>query len=387
MNNRHHSPKFIIIFFNLIFLVTAAGFCVNAQAFASANDNSRVQMASASASAPQATNDTTKWKTYRLGEAGFALPADWKVTVRRRNRDYTLKSPDDAYQIIISWWFPDEPILDSTEIVSHKKITVAGKTAIWIHGRFPKHQYLMVVFDDGRDDKKKLLILLEFSTKGFEESSNLLDRILSRMTYGKKKSPLPGYGRKLPPKTNNTGMSSGVGKLEMLYDGQGKFSINRPMEWTLNTANRDGMHIVTFTPRDKNALVVIVSKTATSGKPLKEIFSKYENDFFQDSFLPDSIDDDRELTIGNMKARLIAFTGEIYSIEGIRLAFNTGRLQKYSMRNGDLAYDLFVLFSNGASSSLKSRLDAMVASFNSSKTPPQNGSDPILQDNFDILKN
>jgi len=385
MNSYHRTRKFSIIFFNLIFLVTVSGFCLSSQTFAGSNDNSTVQMASASA--PQTTNDTAKWKTYRLGEAGFALPVDWKIKRRSRNRDYVLKSPDGAYRIDISWWFPDEPILGSSHIIKHKKITVAGKTATWIYSRIRENQDLMVVLDDARDDKKKLLILLEFNTQDFEKSSRLLDQVLSRMTYGKKKIPLPGFGRKLATKTTTTGMSSGGGNLEMLYDGQGNFSINRPIEWKLNTADRDDMHIVTFTPRDKSALVVIVSKRAPTGKTFEKIFSNFETVLYQDSFLPDSIDDDRELTIGNMKARLIAYTGEIYSLEGIRLAFNTGVMRRYTMRNGDLAYGLYVLFSSSAPSSLKNRLDTMIASFSSSKTPPQNGSDPTLQDNFDILKN
>ena len=385
MNSYHHTRKFIIFFFNVMFLFAVTGFCVNSQAYAGSNDNSRVQQVSTSA--PTVTNETENWKTYRLGEAGFALPVDWKIKRRSRNRDYVLKSPDGAYRIDISWWFPDEPVLSSSHIIKHKKITVAGKTATWVYSRIRNNQDIMVVFDEARNDKRKLLILLEFNTQGFEKSSRLLDLILSRMTYGKKKTPLPGYGRKLPPKTTSTSGTSDGGELEMLYDGQGSFSIKRPSKWRLNTADRDDTHIVTLTPNDKSALVVIVSKRAPSEKTFEKIFSNFETVLYQDSFLPDSIDDDRELTIGNMKARLIAYSGEIYSVEGVRLAFNTGVMRRYTMRNGDLAYALYVLYSSSAPSALQSRLDTMVASFNSRKTPPQTGSDPVLQDNFDILKN
>lgn len=99
------------------------------------------------------------WTTHAF--EGFALqaPQDWKKQID--GDTLTLKAPDGQRSLMVWWWFPDEPLLGFNDILSHRKIKVAGQAALWIHSRFEGIETLSVTLDEGRADKKRLHFLFE----------------------------------------------------------------------------------------------------------------------------------------------------------------------------------------------------------------------------------
>lgn len=99
------------------------------------------------------------WATHAF--EGFALqaPQDWKKQID--GDTLTLKAPDGQRSLMVWWWFPDEPLLGYTDIVSNRKIKVADQAALWIHSRFEGIETLSVTLDEGRADKKRLHFLFE----------------------------------------------------------------------------------------------------------------------------------------------------------------------------------------------------------------------------------
>ncbi|MCA1968190.1 MAG: SH3 domain-containing protein [Rhizobium sp.] len=99
------------------------------------------------------------WATHAF--EGFALqaPQDWKKQID--GDTLTLKAPDGQRSLMVWWWFPDEPLLGYTDIVSNRKIKVADQAALWIHSRFEGIETLSVTLDEGRTDKKRLHFLFE----------------------------------------------------------------------------------------------------------------------------------------------------------------------------------------------------------------------------------
>ncbi|MBC7311071.1 MAG: SH3 domain-containing protein [Rhizobium sp.] len=99
------------------------------------------------------------WATHAF--EGFALqaPQDWKKQID--GDTLTLKAPDGQRSLMVWWWFPDEPLLGFDDILSHRKIKVAGQAALWIHSRFEGIETLSVTLDEGRADKKRLHFLFE----------------------------------------------------------------------------------------------------------------------------------------------------------------------------------------------------------------------------------
>jgi hypothetical protein len=123
------------------------------------------------------------WKAHAF--EGFALqaPADWTVSVD--GDTLTLKAPDGQRSLMVWWWFPDEPLLGYSDIVSNHKIEVAGEPALWIHSKTGDVETLSVTLDEGRVDKKRLHFLFE-ATGGIRLGGGEpdFDRILKSVTIG-----------------------------------------------------------------------------------------------------------------------------------------------------------------------------------------------------------
>lgn len=121
------------------------------------------------------------WRSHDLD--GFALkaPGDWKASVD--GDTLVLKAPDGKRSLMVWWWFPDEPLLGYSDIVSNHKIKVAGEPALWIHSKFEGVETLSVTLDEGRADKKRLHFLFE-ATGGLRLGGGEpdFDRILQSVT-------------------------------------------------------------------------------------------------------------------------------------------------------------------------------------------------------------
>lgn len=115
---------------------------------------------------------------------GFALkaPSDWTASVE--GDTLVLKAPDGRRSLMVWWWFPDEPLLGGSDIVSNRKVSVAGEPSLWVHSRFEGIETLSVTLDEGRADKKRLHFLFEATGTRLGGGDADFDRILQSVTIG-----------------------------------------------------------------------------------------------------------------------------------------------------------------------------------------------------------
>jgi hypothetical protein len=300
-----------------------------------------------------------EWTHYTVGEVSFDAPAAWQVASKRRNRDVTLKSPDGKKRLLAFWWFPDEPLLGFDDIKWHRRVTVAGKPALLIHSAFPANQSLKLVFDEARADKKRFILLFDAEGEDLSRGSPLFDAILERVVYGGKNSdarqPVNTGGGPSAARTPPADAGAAA-----LHDEGGGFGLAIPAGWTKSSAERNGQHILALAAPDRRALAVIISASARADAKPEAIFADYEALLFEQSFFTDSIDGDEQRQITGLPARFLDMYGETYAIEGIRPAFDRGRLHKYTFRNDTRAFEILLLF---ADKTLPPALDGIVASF------------------------
>lgn len=123
------------------------------------------------------------WRSHSFEGFTLSAPADW--TAQIEGDTLTLKAPDGKRSLMVWWWFPDEPLLGYNDILSNRKIRVAGQAALWIHSRFEGIETLSVTLDEGRADKKRLHFLFE-ATGGIRLGGGEpdFDRILESVTVG-----------------------------------------------------------------------------------------------------------------------------------------------------------------------------------------------------------
>ncbi|GEO83757.1 MULTISPECIES: SH3 domain-containing protein [Alphaproteobacteria] len=125
--------------------------------------------------------DTDGWKEHSFEGFTLKAPQDWTASVN--GNTLVLRAPDDKRGLMVWWWFPDEPLLGYDDIVSNRKIKVAGKPALWIHSKIGDVETLSVTLDEGRADKKRLHFLFE-ATGGIRlgGGDRDFDRILDSLT-------------------------------------------------------------------------------------------------------------------------------------------------------------------------------------------------------------
>jgi hypothetical protein len=122
------------------------------------------------------------WSSHRIPGVVLQFPGTWKVTPNRRGDEINASSPRGERNVMVWWWFPDEPLLGYPDIVSHRKVTVAGRPALRIHTRSAGSESLSVTFDRPRADGKRLRIMLE--AKGpLARGDDDFDGILSRLQF------------------------------------------------------------------------------------------------------------------------------------------------------------------------------------------------------------
>jgi len=132
--------------------------------------------------APSGTG-TDGWASHAFEGFTLSAPADWTASVE--GDTLTLKAPDGQRSLMVWWWFPDEPLLGYSDIVSNHKVTVDGQPALWIHSKMGEVETLSVTLDEGRADKKRLHFLFE-ATGGIRLGGGErdFDRILESVKIG-----------------------------------------------------------------------------------------------------------------------------------------------------------------------------------------------------------
>ncbi|MHB0951237.1 MAG: SH3 domain-containing protein [Allorhizobium sp.] len=214
------------------------------------------------------------WRSHSFEGFTLSAPADW--TARVEGDTLNLKAPDGKRNLMIWWWFPDEPMLGYSDTVSNHKVTVDGKPALWIHSKFEGMETLTVTLDEGRADKKRLHFLFE-ATGGIRLGGGEpdFDRILESVTIG----DVEGKAGVPEPKANQAAIPRAPPSKAEAADGNaaepeeaddeerrawvGRTSVEVPTGWEVKpdediaggiimTRPGEGAEIaVTFWPRDK----------------------------------------------------------------------------------------------------------------------------------------
>ena len=135
------------------------------------------------------------WSVHRLDAAGIPVPSDWKVARVNDGKELDITSPDGTRRLLVWWWFPDEPLLGYPDIVSHRKVTVAGERALYIHSRTGQRDTVTVTLDKGRKDKRRLHFLYEVEGD-LGPGDPVLDDLLSRVTLGGAPAQTPAQDKR-----------------------------------------------------------------------------------------------------------------------------------------------------------------------------------------------
>lgn len=124
------------------------------------------------------------WSLQKARGFALSLPADWAVTTQARGEEIQAKAPDGRLSLTVWWWFPDEPLLGYPDIVAHSKIGVAGGQGLKIRTRTNGRETISFTFDRGRNDRKRLRLMLESDGALTGDDLALFERILAGLTPG-----------------------------------------------------------------------------------------------------------------------------------------------------------------------------------------------------------
>lgn len=120
-------------------------------------------------------------KVHRFAGFSLSAPEDWRASVS--GGTLTLAAPDQKRSAMVWWWFPDEPLLGYPDIVSHRKIMVAGQAALWVHSRSGGRDRISVTLDKARADKKRWHLLFEVEPGAkLDRGDPILDQLLATLT-------------------------------------------------------------------------------------------------------------------------------------------------------------------------------------------------------------
>ncbi|ALK09949.1 hypothetical protein [Blastochloris viridis] len=189
-----------------------------------------------------ASADPAQWQSHRLDAATVAVPADWTANRTNGGKDLELASPDGQRRLMVWWWFPDEPLLGYPDIVSHRKVTLAGRSALYIHTRSGGRDTITVTLDKGRQDKRRLHLLFE-GAGDLGQGDAVLDDILSRVTLDGAPSADPRRSEAAPPSSPAPAPSAAAapaapaGRVWL-----GRVSIAPPPGWSA-TVDRDAVRL------------------------------------------------------------------------------------------------------------------------------------------------
>jgi len=252
---------------------------------------------------------------------GFALraPADWTASID--GDTLTLKAPDGQRSLMVWWWFPDEPLLGYSDIISNRKITVAGESALWIHSRFEGVETLSVTLDEGRADKRRLHFLFE-ATGGIRlgGGDDDFDRILESVTIGGAKTKAEaGDGEvpsAVPPAESPAALPEGTAPASDAMNGDaaedaaagdedrrawvGRASVAVPIGWQV-APDEDITGGIVMTRPDGGAQIALSFWPKDRPMPSEEVVAQ---DFTVMLGQPATV---LELSEGNMRGRQVSF--------------------------------------------------------------------------------
>jgi hypothetical protein len=204
------------------------------------------------------------WTTHRLAGFTLATPPGWTVTVRDAGNDFTAASPQGDRTLMVWWWFPDEPLLGYADIVSHRKVTVAGRPALRIHSKFPQRESLSVTFDKARADGKRLQLLFEANAPLARGDADF-EAMLARLQFGAAAPAPKSEAPRLPPaQATSAKLPAAASRYlpgpndgEQARVGLGPVSFEPPFGWQVQP-DRTGRLIAMVRPDSRAEILVVL---------------------------------------------------------------------------------------------------------------------------------
>jgi hypothetical protein len=215
-------------------------------------------------------------KAHTLDGFAMGVPEDWSVKLRAPGSDLNARSPDGKQLLMAWWWFPDEPLLGYPDIVSHKKVRVAGQPALYIRTFVGSRESLSITLDWPRKDRKRLRILYDVEGRLNPADIALFDQILASVKLGAKSqaaiAPAPGGGAgpasaapaantasNAPSKTAATAerRPPPTGKIASSRHWLGPVSFEAPEQWLLSR-EADERLVAMRRPDNKAEILVIL---------------------------------------------------------------------------------------------------------------------------------
>lgn len=308
-----------------------------------------------------ASTQAATWQSFRLAEAVVEAPADWTATYSQKDREIRLASPDQNYQLLAFWWFPDEPLLGYDDIVSHERIVVAGHPALLIHSEYPELGVLNLAFEEPRDDDRVLVVKLEFADRDHGKASVVMKDIMSRIRFG---DGGDGGGQQGQADQQAPAAPGGQdGSFERYSDDEGGFSISHSADWSRNTATRKGTRMVVVEAPLGAGLVLVASFSAEDTFALSGRLDEYERLYYEEYVITESIEADEEIRLGGLEGRAVDVVADVYAVEGTRLAFRKGWSRFFRAEQGQRAYVIAIIHGLDADQALKTSLFAVAESF------------------------
>ncbi len=297
---------------------------------------------------------------YKLGEATFTVPSDWKVTERRKNRGYTFESANGKMAFWAEWWLQDEPILGYADIVSHKTTIVDGRKATYVHSRTNDLNSFAAVFDQPRADGRKFLMHLESSSERQVTLATIFDSLLSQTTFADGDA---SRQKTAPPaaKSDETGVLELAAPPVVSAESAG-IAFAAPAGWRTSRTERDSARIVTIASPDRLAVALLATFPAASDSEAGALIDDFKSLFYGDYVLPSEILGNGDRTVGGVGGTFVEMIGDTYLIEGVRISFSTGRSWFFEGVDGSTGYVTATVSAEKIPASDRQGLDAIIAS-------------------------
>jgi len=333
------------------------------------------------------------WQDYELPHIAFSTPQDWEVTYSQRDVEYDFASPDGTFSLWVNWWFPDEPLLGYDDIVSHRTVTLAGKTALLIHIETEAERYLTIAFPEDKNSDGEILLfqLIAPMSLTLANHEKMMDMLTGRFFFdgqkvqpksrtpfssGEKSSAAAPKATPAPPSPEQDAPRDQTTSAPVThyYDANADFSVPHPVGWEKHTAQGNGLSQVALVAPEQDAMVLVI---AAHGPDARSATDMALGLLYRDSLIIKSIEDEAYPEIDQSSAHAVETVSKIYAISNIAMPYTRGRVWVYQGGDAENAYVIVTIRPIDATQDRQDQLAAIATGFRFG-SPPSSETSPVL---------
>lgn len=262
---------------------------------------------------------------YDLRSAEFTLPEGWTLTRSSRDQEYDFVSADGRYQLWARWWFPDEPLLNFSDVVRHEKRMLAGQEALLIHSETGTERMLELAFTQKDAEGEMFLWQLIGTDVPLPEHMALFEAVAAGLSLNGKPVIAEPVGQS--PTAMTPAPTTGQGA--MYRDPQGAFALPMPEGWAVQTTMSEGLHQVVLISPDRNAMLLASVGFAARGMTALQVLDEHRGVLYRDSLVVKSIEDEAYPDIAGTTVHAIETISKVYAINGVAMPYPRGRVWIY----------------------------------------------------------